>query len=96
MKRYRITPAAQQDLRDIADFIAKDNPQAAHRVVSRLKAVCRTTLVMFPECGTRCDEYRGLGCAVSVGNYVIFFRGNNPVEILRIVYGSRDFGQLAF
>ena len=96
MKRYRITPAAQQDLRDIADFIAKDNPRAAHRVVSRLKAVCRTTLVMFPECGTQCDEYQpGIRC-FSVGNYVIFFRGRNPVEILRVVYGSRDFGQLEF
>jgi toxin ParE1/3/4 len=94
--RYRITPAAQQDLRDIADFIAKDNPQAAHRVVNRLKSVCRTTLVMFPECGTQCDEYRpGMRC-FSVGNYAIFFRGRNPVEILRIIYGPRDFGQLEF
>jgi toxin ParE1/3/4 len=96
VKRYRLTPAAQQDLRDIAEFISKDNPQAAHRVVTRLKTVCRTTLVMFPECGTQCDEYRpGMRC-FSVGNYVIFFRGRKPVEILRIVYGSRDFGQLEF
>jgi toxin ParE1/3/4 len=96
VKRYRITPAAQQDLREIVDFIRKDNPRAAHRVVSRLKSVCRTTLVMFPECGTQCDEYRpGMRC-FSVGNYVIFFRGRDPVEVLRIVYGSRDFGQLDF
>jgi plasmid stabilization system protein ParE len=57
VKRYHITPAAQQDLREIAEFIRKDNPQAAHRVVTQLKMVCRTTLVMFPECGTQCDEY---------------------------------------
>ncbi|MCI0360054.1 MAG: type II toxin-antitoxin system RelE/ParE family toxin [Planctomycetaceae bacterium] len=96
MKRFQLTPAAQQDLREIADFISKDNPQAAHRVVTRLKMVCRTTLVKFPECGTKCDEYSpGMRC-FSVGNYVIFFRGRKPVEILRIVYGSRDFGELEF
>lgn len=96
MKRYLLTSAAQQDLREIAAFIAKDNPPAAKRVVGRLKEVCRTTLVMFPECGTMCDEYLpGMRC-YSVDNFVIFFRGRKPVEILRIVYGSRDFGQLVF
>jgi plasmid stabilization system protein ParE len=32
----------------------------------------------------------------SVGNYVIFFRARNPVEILRILHGAMDASRLTF
>jgi toxin ParE1/3/4 len=96
MRRYYLTPRARADLREIAAFISQDNAQAARRVITRLKEVCRTTLVMFPEGGTQCDElFPGMRC-FSVGSYVIFFRRRQPVEILRIVHGARDFSHLAF
>jgi toxin ParE1/3/4 len=96
MSSFRLSPRARADLREIAAYISQFNADAAIRLVSRLKAVCRDTLATAPELGTRCDEYLpGMRC-FSVGNYVIFFRDRNPVEVLRIVHGKRDFGRLSF
>jgi plasmid stabilization system protein ParE len=96
MTRHRLSPLAKQDLREIAAYIAQFDAEAAHRWTGRLKEVCRETLALAPGLGTRCDELLpGMRC-YSVGNYVIFFRDRNPVEILRIVNGNRDFNQLQF
>lgn len=89
-RRYLFADNAKRDLKDIAAYIGKDNKPAAIKVVKRLREVCRTTLVMFPEAGTRCDELLpGMRC-FSVGNYLIYFTGRSPVEILRIVHGAMD------
>ena len=39
MARLTITESARADLREIRDYIAKDNPAAARRVVERLRAM---------------------------------------------------------
>ena len=90
MRRYRFTAPAKRDLQEIAAYIRRDNPQAAKHLVERLREVCRTTLVTFPGGGTRREDLApGLRC-FSVGNYVIYFRGRKPVEIVRILHGARD------
>ena len=95
-KRYRFSRQATEDLRGIANYISKDSPRAAKAVVEELRDVCRTTLVMFPDCGTMRDKLIvGMRC-FSVGNYVIYFRGNRPVEIFRILHGAQDVGLLDF
>ena len=95
-RRYHFAENAKRDLKEVAGFIGKDNKRAAQRVVKRLREVCRTTLVMFPEAGTKCDDLLpGMRC-FSVGSYTIYFIGRNPVEILRIVHGGRDKESLLF
>jgi toxin ParE1/3/4 len=90
MSRYRFTGPARQDLQEIAAYIRKDNPEAARRTIHRIREVCKTTLVRFPEGGTRREDLAaGLRC-FSAGNYVIYFRGRNPVEIIRVLHGARD------
>ena len=96
MSRYRFSAAAKSDLKEIAAYISRDNPPAARRLVARLREVCRTTLVMFPQGGTQRDDLSpGLRC-FSVGSYVIYFRGRNPVEIIRILHGARDVTPVMF
>jgi toxin ParE1/3/4 len=41
MPRLVLAPEARQDLREIRDHIAKDNPDAARRVVTRLRGLAR-------------------------------------------------------
>ena len=41
MARLTITGNARADLQEIRDYIAKDNPRAARRVVLRLRAKAR-------------------------------------------------------
>jgi toxin ParE1/3/4 len=90
MRRYLFSSSAKLDLQGIADYIRRDNPAAARKVVEAIREVCRTTLVMFPAGGTRRDDLSpGLRC-FSVGSYVIYFRNRNPVVIVRILHGARD------
>ena len=96
MSRCRISAPAKDDLRAIATYIRKDNPQAAKRVVEQIRAVCKTTLVMFPLGGTQREDLSpGLRC-FSVGNYVIYFRGRDPVEIVRVLHGACDVARVMF
>jgi len=96
MSRVHFGRRAKADLKDIGRFIAQHNEPAAKKWVAKLRSTCKTTIGMFPGCGTSFDHLiPGMRC-FSVGNYVIFFRGRNPVEILRIVNGAVDFDRLTF
>lgn len=96
MRPYRFSDAAKRDLRQIGAYIRKDSRRAAKQVVDELRRVCRKTLVLFPEVGTMRDDLSpGLRC-FSVGNYVIYFRGRDPVFIVRVIHGARDERSLDF
>jgi plasmid stabilization system protein ParE len=88
MSRVILSPDAVADLKEIGNYVKQFNAPAAKRLVRMLRRTCKTTWAMFPECGTMCDEVRrGLRC-FSRGNHLIFSRGRNPVEVLRIVRGD--------
>lgn len=96
MSRVVLSRWVQADLDEIGRFIAQHNPSAAKKWVAKLRATCKTTIGPFPECGTQCDEWLpGMRC-FSVGSYVIYFKGRNPVRILRMVHGGRDQESLIF
>ena len=95
-KPYHFTPNSRKDLREVATYIRKDSRRAANAVVARIREVCQSTIAMFPECGTmRDDLLPGMRC-FAVGNYVIFFRSKNPVQLLRIIHGAQDVSSLDF
>jgi len=90
MSRCQFAAPARQDLKEIAAYIRRDNPDAAKRVVQRIREVCNTTLAAFPGGGTMRDDLSpGLRC-FSVGNYVIYFQSRDPVVIVRVLHGARD------
>jgi len=84
-------PEAENDLVSIAEYIARDKPEAARRWVARIRETC-TMLAMQPEAGEARPEYGIRGCrSFSVGSYVVFFRATaNGIEVARIIHGSRD------
>jgi toxin ParE1/3/4 len=55
MARYRLTPLAKADLADIRDYIRRDNPRAARKIVLELRARCQT-LAERPGIGTVREE----------------------------------------
>jgi|SRR5689334_1297453 len=90
MSRCTFTHPAKLDLREIAEYIRRDNSDAATRVVQRLRDVCKEMLAKRPGAGTmREDLSPGLRC-FSAENYVIYFRGRDPVQIVRVLHGARD------
>jgi len=89
MGRLKFTPLARSDLRDIRDYIAQDNPEAAVRYIHILKQKCEL-LAENPGMGTKREEYLGL-YKFPVGNYLIFYRPRDiGIEVIRILHGARD------
>ncbi len=86
---------AENDLVGIADYIARDKPEAARRWVQRIFETCQT-LAVQPSLGVAREEFGVVGCrSFSVGNYVIFFRPKDVgIEVARIIHGSRDLRNL--
>jgi plasmid stabilization system protein ParE len=96
MSRVHISRRAKLDLKGIGAYVAQHNEAAARKLIAKLRATCKTTIGRVPKCGTMYDHLLpGMRC-FSVGRHVIFFRGQNPVEILRIVDGAVDFNRLTF
>jgi toxin ParE1/3/4 len=85
-------PQAEDDLLDIRSYIARDDVQAATRMLGRFRRkfemVSRQPLIGEE----RPDLLPRLRCVVE-GRYVIFYRpvaGSVPVEIVRVAHGMRD------
>ena len=92
MARYRLTEPAQQDLLELAEFIATDNVQAARRMVDRLESAM-LSLAWMPETGHRREDLTHDETIRfwSVGGYLIVFRvSTRPLEVIRIIHGARD------
>jgi len=84
------SPAAQDDLLDIALYIAQDNPARAATFVDELEAKCML-LGKASGIGTARPE---LGQGVRMlphGRYLIFYREQeSQLRIERILHGARD------
>lgn len=94
MSRYRITPRAHQDLREISSHISQHNPSAARRLLERLTETYRR-LAAMPGMGREREEL-GTGLrSFSVPPYLIFYRESaNGIEIVRVFHGARDIESL--
>lgn len=91
MKRFVLTPLAEQDLNEIWDHIGDDNVEAANGVLGKIEAAIY-----------RLTEHPGLGhlredLADSrhrfylVYSYLIVFRpGTDPLQIIRVLHAARD------
>lgn len=83
-------PAAVQDLEEIADYIHVENPPAAYRFVTELRARC-LRLADAPRGGSpRHELWPGLR-SVPFRRYVVFYTvAGDDVRVERILHGSRD------
>ena len=92
--KLRINPIVQQDLKDIKEYIEKDDPVAALKVINELLGKM-DLLRQFPELGKMLmykiktnTKYR----YVVVESYLIFYIfEDNIISIQRILHGSRDY-----
>jgi toxin ParE1/3/4 len=81
---------ARLDLLEIREYVGKDSPEAAQRLVDTFDEKFRL-LVRFPELGERCDNLAARLRCLSVGAYAIFYRVDaDGIEIVRVIRGARD------
>lgn len=90
-KPFVLTAAARADLGDIFDFIYEDSPDAARRVLARLRAAMRD-LARTPGMGHCREDLSDEPLRFwQVYSYLIIYRPETrPLEVLRVLRASRD------
>lgn len=92
-----ISNAAEADLENIGDYIARENPRRAVSFVRELIGRC-LHLSDMPYAFPLVPRYEASGVRrLPHGNYLIFYRvGENRVDILHILNGAQDYEALLF
>jgi toxin ParE1/3/4 len=88
------TPQSEIDLWEIAEYIARDNPAAAGRLLDEVDKTI-SLLADFPGMGPSRDELMPHLRSFPVHSYVLFYRPNDDgIELVRVIHGARDLDQL--
>ncbi len=92
-----ISEDVRNDLIDIGRFIAEHNPMRASTFIDEILNCC-SSLINMPRAYPLLPRYEEIGIRRCVyHNYSIFYIATkNTVEILRILYGARNYEQLLF
>jgi toxin ParE1/3/4 len=92
MPRLILSPEARRDLRAIRDHIAKDDPRAARRVVTRLRDMARMLSGAIAMGRARPELGADIRSFVA-DRYVLFYRPlSDPagIQLIRVLHGARD------
>ncbi|HEV7282527.1 MAG TPA: type II toxin-antitoxin system RelE/ParE family toxin [Pirellulaceae bacterium] len=94
MATFSLTSRAFDDLEEIAEFIRRDKPQAADRLLERFDEKF-ALLATSPAVGDPRLEFGDGIRSATVGRFVIFYREETyGVLILRVLAGERDVKRL--
>ena len=84
------SPSARQDLIEIFDYIAADDPIAAGEWIDKIEEKCEL-IATTPKLGERRPEFGTEVRSSLTGRYVIFYRQIQAgIEVLRVIAGDRD------
>ena len=88
---FVLHPLAAQDITDIWEYIAEENPQAARRVREDILAAIRA-LVPFPHQGHRRPDLTSRPLRfTTVRDYLIAYAPDeHPLLVLAVLYGRRN------
>jgi toxin ParE1/3/4 len=87
------SPTAQDDLRDIHDYIGIQNhgPAAAARLIRRIEERCQLCAAN-PGMGQSRPDLAPDVRVSCVGNFLIFFvPHDNGIAVVRVIHGARDY-----
>ncbi len=95
MPKLRFSAESNDDLKEIARYIANDKPNAAREWVTKINEKCHL-LASHPDIGEMRPELGdGIRCTYVVSYVVFFRRKDDSVEIARVIPGDRDPQSLA-
>jgi toxin ParE1/3/4 len=90
LKRYRLSPDARRDVRQIWAYIAADNEAAANRVIREFNNKFEF-LGRNPRAGRSRDDVQPGLRTFPFEDYLIFYRIISAgVRVVRVVHGARD------
>lgn len=92
MKRYRIAPAARDDLKRISHYIAveRQSPEGANRLrgyfLDSFRRLARSPLI-----GQACPEFGPNMRIWPMGNYVVLYQPRKGgIDIVQVAHGAQD------
>lgn len=101
MEKYKVKiyPKAQRDLKEIVDYLNTLSPQSALEyydiIIERIESLSEMPkrCALVKDVSLRAKGYR----FATVKNYIVFYCiKNNEVQIRRIIYNKRNYGNLLF
>jgi toxin ParE1/3/4 len=94
MARYIEAPLAKQDLAEIIQYIARDNPDAAERFLAQVMEHYQQVADNV-EMGRRRSEIAPEMRTAPFGDYIIFYQPiRDGVAIARFLHGARDIEEM--
>ena len=94
MKRVKIVPRAQSDMRELEAWIAGRRPAAAVLYLQGLNAVFRH-LAEWPMSGRARGEIRPELRSFVHRNHVVFYRATrHGISVLRVIHAKRDLARV--
>lgn len=92
MSRFTFSLLAQQDLQQIHDYIADDNPEAASALLTRIEKRCKS---LSANIGKNRDVIEKGLRSITEGKYLIFFQEvEGKILIVRVLHGAREIEKL--
>ena len=95
-RQPQFAPQAEEDLDEIENYISQDNPQAAGRLLRRLREVC-IALAEQPYMGIARPEFGSTHRSFTVPGtrYIIIYRTVDAgIEIIHVRQGSQNLNRL--
>ncbi|MGZ8246329.1 MAG: type II toxin-antitoxin system RelE/ParE family toxin [Methylomagnum sp.] len=94
--RCAFAPAADLDLEDIGDYIARDNPARALSFIAEIRARC-FQIPQFPLAARLREEFGEGIRIIPFGRYLIFYTVlPHEIRIERVLHGSRNIDESFF
>jgi toxin ParE1/3/4 len=95
--RVIISPDAYADMREIGDWVRRESPRQATRIVRAFQRAC-LALGRNPSRYQLAPPFEHLGILRRIeGPYLIFYRiEEDAVHVLRVVHGARDYPTFLF
>jgi toxin ParE1/3/4 len=90
MPRIVRSPESDNDVFEIASYVARDNLPAALHLIDVIDEKLRL-LAEFPHLGPARDDLGPSLRSFPLGNYVIYYRPRpDGIDVVRVLHGARD------
>jgi plasmid stabilization system protein ParE len=95
MKKYFLSPIAEQDIDEIISFLAQENPKAAMKLLDALYEAMNM-LAENPMVGHKREDMTNklVRFWPFKWHYLIIYNDCSPIEIVRVLSGYRDISNL--
>ena len=94
MSHYSFSNQAINDLNEICNYLAKDNPKAASLLFDEIRKKCKL-VANFPNMGKLYDKLMSNLRGFIVNDYIVFYYPSDEgIYVLRVVSGYRDLESL--